>query len=152
MSAPTRRALLLGAAGLALARAVPAAAQDRTVAAVQELLACEELAARAYHREGMGAFAVRTRDHVRVLETQLEAMGLLSFEVRGDELPAAGRLRDRGTALALERALLERHRDALGRIEEPAIRRTVATIMAAHAQRLVVLEANPLNALAAAGP
>jgi len=154
---PTRReALAAGLAGLgALALAGPAAArgtdEGRTLT---ELVRAEEDAAFVYDAAGLdGAattFSEQDTEHARAIATHLEALGLPTpGPTRGrDDLPpealavleATGEQARRQAAMAYERSLIAGCLQRLGALERPNTVRTVATVMASHAQHLVSLE------------
>jgi hypothetical protein len=147
-------ACLAGAAGLALARAAPAGARGAGEGrALMELIRAEEDAAFVYRSAGLdGATALPEQDgaHARALATHLEALGMQAPDAtRGrDDLPPealallaapAGGARLRA-AMAYERALIAGCAQRLPALEEPGTVRTVATVMASHAQHLVLHE------------
>jgi len=154
-----RRALaagLSGAGALVLARgpAAAAAAEADQGSALTALVRAELDAAFVYRTARLGggaaALAVQEDEHARALSSHLQAIGLplprprssrsgLSAEALRvlDTGRGAGRLR---TAAALERTLIAGCAAQLGRLEEPGIVRTVATVMASHAQHLALHE------------
>jgi hypothetical protein len=156
---PTRReALAAGLAGfgaLALAGAAPAAARGADEGrALTELVRAEEDAAFVYDRAGLGgaaaAFGEQDAEHAVAIATHVEALGLRTpGPTRGrDDLPpealavleATGERARLEAAMAYERALIAGCRQRLGALERPNTVRTVATVMAGHAQHLVSLE------------
>ena len=152
----SRRRALAGAAALLLTRAAPAAAQEPDSAgALLELLAREQAAALAYRTVGMERLAAQEGEHVRALAPQLESLGLpVPFPARPGLDGAARRLAAAAgpsararAAISLETELVRAYRAALDRLDDPSIIRTAATIMAGHGQHLVVLQADPLDAL-----
>ncbi len=140
-----RRALALGGAAV-LAR--PSAAwagqpvADRTAGALVALVA-REYAAAAGYREAGGALldrlAANCDAHVRALRSQLESVGR--------EPPKPGPAVEVRDGIALEKGFVAAYRETLGDLYDPATKRTAATIMAGHAQHLVALERDPLDAL-----
>ena len=150
-----REALAAGLAGaaLALAPGSAAAAGPDQGAALTALGRAEEDAAFSYRGSGLGGLAERLAaqdvEHAKALAVQLEALGLPAPPpARGrDGLPpAALRVLDgRGTearlraAIAYEQALIDGCARQLGELEEPGVIRTVATIMAGHAQHQALL-------------
>ena len=151
----SRRGALAAAAGLLLARPAGAGAQDGDPAGtLRALLAREEASAQAYRSAGMARLAGQEAEHARALRPQLEALGQPAPPASPRTLAgaaqrlatAAGDDRD-AAAIALERELVKAYRAALGSLDDPALRRTAATIMASHAQHLVVLHRDPLRAL-----
>ena len=153
----TRRATLAagltGALALALAPAAHAARADEG-AALTELIRAEEDAAFAYRSaalpDGLGErLAAQDLDHVRALATLLEALTMRipdPARTRADLPPEAlavlepdaigERLR---AAVAYERALIDGCARALPALEHANTVRTVATVMAGHAQHEVQL-------------
>ena len=158
-----RRALLAGAAALALGSAAPAAARGRDEGdALTALVRAEEDAAYVYRTARLGglatALAEQDAERSRALASQLEALTLpIPGPTRGrDGLPAAALavLEARGTAAlraaaAYEQTLIDGCAEALPLLEEPNIVRTVATVLAGHAQHqaLILREAgeDPLS-------
>ena len=141
-----RRALALAAGALAAHPAAARAGQpaaDRTADALVDLVAREYAAAAGYRAAGRERFAAVCEDYARALRSQLESVGR--------EPPEPGPAADAGDASALERELIDAYRRRLGDLYDPATKRTAATIMAGHAQRLVVLERDPLAALSRPG-
>ena len=151
MSEPlTRRAAL--AAGLtgAAALALPAAASARGAgegAALTALARNEEVSAYVYRTVGVGGLAdvlaEQEGEHAKALAVHLEALGLpepervtglealTSTARRVVETDAGERV---GAAIAWEQELIDDCARHLGALEEPNVIRTVATIMAGHAQ------------------
>jgi hypothetical protein len=145
---------LAGAAGLAL---VPAAAPARGSAAEGEALTAlaqaEQDAVFVYRTAGMAdsaTIAQQDDEHARALAGHVEAVGLKPPRARRDRagLPpealavleatgAAARLR---AAMAYERSLIAGCAQRLAVLEDPDTVRTVATVMAGHAQHLVLHE------------
>ena len=148
-----RRALLAGAAVLALSRAAPAAARGRGEGeALTALVRAEQDAAYVYRTAGLGGLAPALADQdverARALGSQLEALAMpLPGRTRGrDGLPAAALavLDARGNAalraaVAYEQTLIDGCADALGALEEPNVIRTVATVLAGHAQHQALI-------------
>jgi hypothetical protein len=148
-----RRALLAGAAALALGSAGPAAARGRDEGdALTALVRAEEDAAYVYRTARLGglaaALAEQDAERARALATQLEALALpIPGATRDrDGLPAAalavldargdGALR---AAADYEQTLIDGCADALPLLEEPNTVRTVATVLAGHAQHQALI-------------
>ena len=148
-----RRTLLAGAAALVLARAAPAAARGRSESdALTGLIRNERAAAYVYRTAGLGgpatALAEQDAERARALASQLEGLGFpIPEPVRGrGGLPAAALavLDARGAAglraaIAYEQTLIDACTAALGDLEEPNVIRTVATILAGHAQHQALI-------------
>ena len=142
----TRRSVIV-AAGLALlARPANAVAgqpvADRTADTLIALAARELAAAAGYREAGGGLFerlAGNCEAHVGALGSQLDSVGR--------KPPAPPPAADVGDGIALERKFVASYRAALDDLYDPATKRTAATIMAGHAQHLVVLLENPLGSL-----
>ena len=143
---------LAGAAALVIAPAIAAAAKPDEGAALTALARAEEDSAFAYLDSGdglLGPLGEQEGEHAKALTVLLEALGLPSPPpARGrDGLPpAALRVLDaRGgedrlrAAIAWEQELIEGCARRLAALEEPGTIRTVATIMAGHAQHQTVL-------------
>jgi hypothetical protein len=131
--------VLLGRPGRALA-GQPAA--DRTADALVALVAREYAAAAGYREAGGKLFerlAANCDAHVGALRSQLDSVGR--------EPPTPGPAADVGDGVALERGFVAAYRRSLGDLYDPATKRTAATIMAGHAQHLVVLLDNPMDGL-----
>ena len=158
MSEPlTRRAALAaglsGAAALALGPAAATARGPDEGAALAALARNEEVSAYVYRTVGVGGLAdvlsEQEDEHAKALAVQLEALGLPSPPpARGrDGLPPAALrvLGARGSearlraAIAWEQALIDGCARRLAALEEPGAIRTVATIMAGHAQHQAML-------------
>ena len=155
-----REALAAGIAGavaLGLVPAATAAAEPDPGAALTALVRAEQDAAFVYLGAGLGALGGRLagqeQEHAKALATQLEALGLPEPEpVRGYPSPstlgeealavleADGDAARWEAAIAFERALMGGCADRLSQLDEPGILRTVATVMASHAQHLALLE------------
>jgi hypothetical protein len=146
-------AAVAGAAAVALGPAVGTAHAVRRGegAALHALIAAELDASHAYRRSGIGGpFATQEDDHAQALTTMLEAGGMHAPPAPAgiDDLGpraaalarASGDAGRRRAAIALERALIGGCSDQLPRLETPAVIRTVATVMASHAQHLAVHE------------
>jgi hypothetical protein len=143
-----RRTLLAGVAALVLARAAPAAARGPGEGeALTRLIRNEQAAAYVYRTAGLGGLAAALADQdaerARALASQLEGLGFpIPEPVTGrGGLPAAALavLDARGpgglrAAIAYEQTLIDACAAALGELEEPNVIRTVATILAGHAQ------------------
>ena len=148
-----RRAVLAGASALAFTRAAPAAARSRGEGtALTGLAHAEEQAAYVYRTAELGglerALADQDAERARALAVLLEALGLAIPEAVDDRdgLPAAALavLDARGSAglraaIAYEQTLIDACAAALGRLEEPNAIRTVATVLAGHAQHQALL-------------
>ena len=149
----TRRAALAVAAGLAVA-ASPARARGASEGdALAELIRAEEDAAFVYTEaglEGAGALAPQDGEHAKALASHLEALGMpIPGPTRGRDdlasealavLEATGDEERRRAAMAYERSLIAGCLQRLPQLEEPNTVRTVATVMASHAQHLVLHE------------
>ncbi len=149
----TRRAALAAGAALALG-ARPALARGASEGeALTELIRAEEDAAFVYAEAGLdGAAALAPQDieHARALASHLEALGMPipgPTRGRGDLAPealavldASGGPERRRAAMAYERSLIAGCLQRLPRLGEPDTVRTVATVMASHAQHLVLHE------------
>jgi hypothetical protein len=146
----------LFAAALAAGLAAPAVArgQDRERAILRSLIAREEGAALAYRGlqiPGLDDAAKQDADHVKALQTELQALYSGAPALPSDKIDdAARRLREaatpterRAAAIALETELLADYREAVLDLSEPAILKTVATIFACHAQRHALLSYPP---------
>jgi len=146
---------LSGAAALALgATASGAAAEPDLGEALTALVRAEQDAAFVYRTAALGgeaaALAEQEDEHARALSSQLQALGLplpaprrtrsgLPPEALGVLEAGAGAQRLRAAA-AYERTLIAGCAARLGLLEEPGIVRTVATVMASHAQHLALHE------------
>jgi len=152
-----RRALatgLSGATALALGPSAAAAAELDQGAALAALVRAEQDAAFVYRTAGPGADAAalarHEEEHARALASHLQALGLPlpgPTRSRSGLTSAALAVLDAGgdgqrlrAGVALERALIAGCAAQLGRLGEPGIVRTVATVMASHAQHLALLE------------
>jgi hypothetical protein len=147
-----RRALLAGAV-LAVAGVAPAAARGREEGdALTALMRAEQDATYVYRTAGLGGLATALADQdlerARALASQLEALGMpLPGPRRGrDGLPAAALavLDARGNAalraaVAYEQTLIDGCAAALHALEEPNVIRTVATVLAGHAQHQALI-------------
>src|SRR5688572_9725691 len=138
---------LAGAAALSLSRPAAAAEPDLG-AALTALVRAEQGAVLVYRDAGLDELAGQENEHVKALDVHLQALGLpVPAPVRGRDSigPAAlGVLEARGTterlraAIAFEQALVDGCAARLGRLAEPGILRTVATVMASHAQHMAM--------------
>jgi hypothetical protein len=147
----TRRHVFAAAAGAALVGPVRAAAAAGDPAILARLIAREEAAAFAYHRQARPAlFALATAEaaHAGALRTELAALGREGPEAPREVAaldPAARRVAEAtggasiAAAVALERSLVAAYREALVALAEPSILRTAGTILASHAQHHAVL-------------
>jgi hypothetical protein len=151
-----REALAAGLAGAVALGSVPAAAaaEPDPGAALTALVRAEQDAAFVYLGAGLGALGGRLagqeQEHAKALATQLEALGLPEpvpahgYPTLGEEalavLEADGDAARWEAAIAFERALIGGCADRLSQLDEPGILRTVATVMASHAQHLALLE------------
>ena len=153
----SRRAVLTGgfagAAALALAAPAARARGASEGEALAELIRAEEDAAFVYlgaGLEGAATLARQDSEHAKALASHLEALGMpIPRPTRGrDELgpealavlEASGRLERPRAAMAYERSLIAGCAQRLPRLEEPNTVRTVATVMASHAQHLLLHE------------
>ena len=149
----SRRAVLAAAAGLTAA-ASPAGARGASEGeALAELIRAEEDAALVYRSaglEGGAALARQDAEHAKALASHLEALGMpVPGPTRGRDdlapealavLETAGAQARRRAAMAYERSLIAGCLQRLPRLEQPNTVRTVATVMASHAQHLVLHE------------
>ena len=153
----TRRAALAtgfaGAAVLALG-AVPARARGASEGeALTELIRAEEDAVFVYTQarlDGAAALAPQDTEHAKALASHLEGLGMpVPGPTRGRDdlapealavLEATGAQARRRAAMAYERSLIDGCLQRLPRFEAPNTVRTVATVMASHAQHLVLHE------------
>jgi hypothetical protein len=102
----------------------------------------EYAAAAGYRKAGGKLFerlAANCEAHASALRSQLESVGR--------EPPKPGPSADVGDGIALERAFVAAYRRSLGDLYDPATKRTAATVMAGHAQHLVALSTDPMDAL-----
>lgn len=157
MSDPlTRRAALAagltGAAALALGPAAAGARGPHEGAALAALARNEEVSAYVYRTAGVGGpagvLSEQEGEHARALAVHLESLGLPEPErVTGPEAltstarqvietDAGERV---GAAIEWEQELIESCAEHLAALEEPNVIRTVATIMAGHAQHQAAL-------------
>jgi hypothetical protein len=152
----TRRAALAAAAAGAAGLAVAAPARARGASeggALTELIRAEEDAMLVYTEarlEGAAALAPQDAQHAKALASHLEALGMpVPGPTRGRDdlspealavLEATGDRQRRKAAMAYERSLIAGCLQRLPRLEEPNTVRTVATVMASHAQHLVLHE------------
>src|SRR4051794_37638106 len=146
------------AAGLAAAAAlvparVAAAAKPDPGPALTALSRAEEDAVFVYGHAGLGALGARMAgqdgEHVKALATLLGALGLAvpgptaSRDALGPAgravLDAAGDAERRQAAIAFEQALMDGCAGRLAALDDPGMVRTVATIMAGHAQHQLLL-------------
>ena len=144
--------LAAGAAAVALA-AVPARAATREADALTALVRAELDAAFVYREAtlpGAATVAGQDHEHAQALATHVEALALLPPRPRHDRaglgapalavLDATGARALRQAAIAYERSLIEGCAQRLPVLEDPNTVRTVATVMAGHAQHLVLHE------------
>jgi hypothetical protein len=143
---------LAGAAGLALVPAVARAAEDEGDA-LTALVKAEQEAAYIYGNAGLpGAATIARQDeeHARALASHVEAVGLKApGPTRGRAglppealavLDADGEAARRQAAMAFERSLIAGCAQRLAVLEQANTVRTLATVMAGHAQHLVLHE------------
>ena len=147
-----RRALLAGAV-LAVTGAVPAAARGRDEGeALKALVRAEQDAVYVYRTATLGGLATALADQdlerARALATELQALGMPipgPARGRGGLPPAALAVLDaRGNAalraaVAYEQTLIDGCAAALEALVEPNIIRTVATVLAGHAQHQALI-------------
>jgi hypothetical protein len=144
-----RRAFLAaaGAAALALGPgAAAASALDRKKGAdepgaLTALLVAELHAAYAHGRTGRLVLARHNDEHAKALASLLDALGRKipaapSSPAQLGPIASAATSGRRADAIRLERALLDLCRQRLTDLGDPNMVRTVATIMAGHAQHL----------------
>jgi hypothetical protein len=153
----TRRAALAaaaaGAAGLAVAAPAARARGASEGEALTDLIRAEEDAVFVYTEarlDGAAALAPQDTEHAKALASHLEALGMpVPGPTRGRDdlapealavLEATGDQERRRAAMAYERSLIAGCLQRLPRLEEPNTVRTVATVMASHAQHLVLHE------------
>jgi hypothetical protein len=153
----SRRAFIAsaGAAALALGPgAAAASALDRKKGsdepgALTALLTAELHAAYAYERSGLAAgrrLAAQEDEHAKALASLLYALGhpIPAAPTSPAQLqPSAAALVDGRSvtaAIALERALIAGCATRIGRLGDPGMIRTVATVMASHAQHRALLD------------
>jgi len=156
VSALTRRTVLAGAFGAALAGAAPASAAPDEHAVIVDLWrreASAELAYRAQrgalpHAETLQAHCGM---HVSVLSTSLGAMGIdfpphprgvADLDPAARALATASRDNAAAAAVALERRLVAAYRAALPAPKELKLAVALATILASHAQHELTLRAD----------
>jgi hypothetical protein len=141
-----RREVVAAALAASLARPALAAAEDRDGDIIKHLIAREEAAAYAYRGlrlPGLIDPAAQDTDHSKALRTELQALGRGTAPISADDVDTAARRlaeasdRDQRLAAAkdLEADLIADYRSAVIAIFEPGILKTVATILACHAQR-----------------
>jgi rubrerythrin len=133
-----RRELLVGAAAALVARPAVAHAADRDPEILLALAAREDAAASAHERaapEPLPGIAAQEHDHGAALRTMLDAFGRRPPEVE----PEAAADRGPAAAIAREEALVEAYSAALLELEEEGVLKTVASILASHAQHLARL-------------
>jgi len=162
MPEPRRRRELLAAAGAGAAAAALALGPSATAAraldrkkgidepgALAALITAELHAAYAYERSGLGAGALlsgQEDQHAKALASLLDALGRpipLAPASPAQLQPHAAALaaeRTREAAIALEKALIEGCTRQIAMLGDPGMIRTVATVMASHAQHLVLHE------------
>ena len=144
---------LAGAAALALGASATASAAPSPGPALSALVRAEEDAAFVYMQAELGGLggtlAEHERQHAKALATHLAALGLeIPGPARGRdglrpaalavlEASGAGRL---PAAIAFEQALAAGCAERLAQLEAPGTLRTVATVMASHAQHAALLE------------
>ena len=153
MAEPISRRALLAGAVLAVAGAAPAAARGPDEGdALTALVRAEQDAAYVYRTAGLGGLATALADQdaerARALATQLEGRGMPipgPVRGRGGLPPAALAVLDaRGdaalaAAAAYEQTLIDGCAAALDVLEEPNVIRTVATVLAGHAQHQALI-------------
>jgi hypothetical protein len=149
----TRRAFLAAAGAGALALgpgAAAASALDRKKGidepgALTALLTAELHAAFAYDHAGDRRLGAQEDQHARALASLLDALGRpiplapsspAQLQPSAAALLRAGGARD--AAIALERALIAGCATQIAKLGDPGMVRTVATIMASHAQHLAL--------------
>ena len=153
----SRRAVLAtgitGAAALALA-SPPARARGASEGdALADLIRAEEDAAFVYTEAGLDGTAALARqdtEHAKALASHLEGLGMpIPGPTRGRDdlapealavLETTGDEERRQAVMAYERALIAGCLQRLPQLEQPNTVRTVATVMASHAQHLVLHE------------
>ena len=140
---------LAGAAALGFSPASASAAGADEGAALTALARAEEASVLVHRDAGREALAGQEKEHAKALAVLLEALGLPSPPPARDRAglpPAALRvLEARGSeaglraAIAWEQALIDGCARRLGALEDPGQIRTVATILASHAQHRAML-------------
>jgi hypothetical protein len=151
-----RRELLIAGAGALLVRPSLAHAGANEGAVLRELLVHERSASVAYKLGGLAPLARQETQHVAALTTELAGVGLgpppeprSVTDLEPFAQPVA-RTGQRSDAIALEERLVAAYSAALPRLPDEKIAMTVATILASHAQHLLILRDHAdLNALAA---
>jgi hypothetical protein len=145
-----RRFLAAAGAGALLLAAPPAAvALDRKKGAdepgaLAALLTAELHAAYAYERAGRRELARQEDEHAKALASLLDALGrpiplAPSSPEQLGPLGAAAAGGSVDAALALEKALIDGCRRRIADVGDPNMVRTIATIMASHAQHLALM-------------
>jgi hypothetical protein len=152
-----REALAAGLAGAAVLALAPAAAAAGAASAegdaLTALVQVEQDAVFVYRDAGLDVAATIARqddEHAKALATHLEALGMpipgptrerdgLAPEALAVLEAGAGAAR-RQAAMAYERSLIAGCAQRLAQLEDPNTVRTVATVMAGHAQHLVLHE------------
>ena len=150
--APRRRELL-GAAGAAALALGPGAAVARALdrkkgadepGALAALITAELHAAYAYERAGRDDLARQDDEHAKALASLLDALGrpipaAPSSPEQLGPLAAAAAGGGVDAAVALEKALIEGCRRRIVDVGDPNMVRTIATVMASHAQHLALM-------------
>jgi hypothetical protein len=150
----TRRRLLAAAGAAALTVGGPGAAAASALdrkkgldepGALTALLAAELQAAFAYEHVGDRRLGAQEDQHAKALASLLDALArpipLAPVSVEQLQPSAAALVQAhgaRGAAIALERALLTGCATQIVKVGDPGMTRTIATIMASHAQHLAV--------------
>jgi hypothetical protein len=164
----TRRAVLAGALGAALAPAAALAGPDEggVVVALWRREAAAELAYRAHRDTFPGADVLQAHCgmHVSALSTELAALGIdfpdkpagpAQYDPLARALAAASGAAVLPAAIALEHGLVASYRAALPVPTDLKVAVTLATILASHAQHELILRADhglePLPVAQAAG-
>jgi hypothetical protein len=164
----TRRAVLAGALGAALAPATALAGLDEgpLVVALWRREAAAELAYRAHRGTFPGAEALQAHSgmHVSALSTELAALGIdfpakpsgpAQYDALARALASASGEAVLPAAIALEHGLVAAYRAALPVPTDLEVAVTLATILASHAQHELILRADhglePLPVAQAAG-
>ena len=156
---------LAGAAALAFGPAAAAAAPDQG-AALTALVRAEEDAVYVYGNADLGRLgeelAAQEGEHAKALATQVQALGLAipgPTRSRDGLGPAAlavleggDRAARRNAAIAFEQTLADGCAERLAQLEGPGILRTVATVMASHAQHRALLERDAGRDLLSSSP
>ena len=153
-----RRTFIAGAVAVAVARPARALAASDEGGLLLGLWRREAWAAHAYQSvlytdAGLVHFGMQEVDHARAIATQLAAVGLdtpagpttvADLDIAAQQLANAGTDRAAvwAAAIAMEEGLVELYQQALTAVPDAKIAMTVATILASHAQHLLILRSS----------